>query len=600
MIELYTLENLIIPYASIPITNGSVTGERNGYYKLSFSILSKYLKEQNISINQKTIFKADGLFYVCTDLSDSDTSKIELTFNAELLQTQILMFKFLNEFKLKSTCVSEALTYLFAGTILEVGECDDTLTFDFEVTKNNAQYVLSQLLEITKAEVSYEGLKVHIRTPNWQKNIKTLTKGRDFTTLDESTDVSDVITKLYYQDTKGELSGYIASTNGSFYNFVREGYQEFDAEDEITLMSLASSYLATVDQPTCSISISIPKIRKLSLELCELVNIHNTLLDKEMVYKVVGYSKSLTTGEDTYQLGARKKDFTDIEQIITEKAEEVVQEVVQNVIVEVIEQEVISAKTAHILNAWIRDLNVEFLETNFDALDVRKDYPEGGIRNFIRIKEEQIDFVTQALSDTEIQDYQNKDGDQIYYTAIEDHVQGYKYFTITSPTSIYQDLKEADIDKFKVKVRKVLTESVKASFTFGLIGDTQFPLMRWGVGTDATGTTDKGKGFIYKELDGLVFKYITSTGATHQIKLGENGIEGIEAGGGETIIQNINMGGLIEIPGQALTKASFSSTGVVVEHGETTTTFTWTKDSEGKITSLYNSQTGLTVPVSWS
>ena len=63
MIELYTLENLIIPYASIPITNGSVTGERNGYYKLSFSILSKYLKEQNISINQKTIFKADGRKY---------------------------------------------------------------------------------------------------------------------------------------------------------------------------------------------------------------------------------------------------------------------------------------------------------------------------------------------------------------------------------------------------------------------------------------------------------------------------------------------------------------------------------------------------------
>ena len=60
------------------------------------------------------------------------------------------------------------------------------------------------------------------------------------------------------------------------------------------------------------------------------------------------------------------------------------------------------------------------------------------------------------------------------------------------------------------------------------------------------------------------------------------------------------MGGLIEIPGVALTKASFSENGVSLEHGETKTAFTWTKDSQGRITTLYNSQTGLTVPVSWS
>lgn len=286
--------------------------------------------------------------------------------------------------------------------------------------------------------------------------------------------------------------------------------------------------------------------------------------------------------------------------MIDDKTEEVAQEVVQNVIVEVVEQEVITANTAHILNAWIRDLNVEFLETNFDALDVRREYPEGGIRNFIRIKEEQIEFVTQTLSETETQDYVNKDGNQIYYTAIDEHPQAYKYFTITSPISIYQDLTEKQVDGFKVKVRKVVSESIKAAFAFGLIGETQYPLMRWGIGTDGSGETDNGKGFIYKELDGLVLKYITSKGVTHQIKLGENGIEGIETGSGEKIIQNINMGGLIEIPGQALTKADFTESGLNVEYGETKVSFTWTKDSEGRITSLYNSQTGLTVPVSWS
>ena len=600
MIKLYTIDDLVTPYAIIPIINGSISGERNGYHKLSFSILNKYLKQHNITITPKTIFQVDGLFYVCTDAGNNDTEKIELTYNAELLQTQILMFKFIDTLELTGTSIEEVVSLLVGSTILEVGDCDNIAGFDFQLSKNTAQYALSQLLEITKTEVTYNGLKINIKKANWQENIKTLAKGYDFTTLDENTDVSDVITKLHYKNSKGDLSGFIVSSYASKYGFTREGYQEFDADDLETLNTLAEEYLATVDQPSCSISISIPKARKLCLSLCELVKLHNTLLDEELIYKVVGYNKSLTTSADTYQLGQRKKDFTDIEQLFNEKAQEVVQEVVQNVIVEVIEQEVISANTAHILNAWIRDLNIEFLETNFEALDVREPYPEEGLRNFIRIKEEQMEFVTQSLSETEVQEYHNKDGDQLYYTAIDDHVQAYKYFTITSPTSIYQDLTETQVNKFKVKVRKVLSENIKATFTFGLIGDTQYPLMRWGVGTDPCGSSDKGKGFIYKELDGLVLKYVTSTGTTHQIKLGENGIEGIEAGGGETIIQNINMGGLIEIPGVALTKASFSENGVSLEHGETKTAFTWTKDSQGRITTLYNSQTGLTVPVSWS
>ncbi len=595
MIELYTINNLDEPYATIPVVSGSVKAERNGYYQLSFSMLNKYLKDNKIKINPSTIFKIDSLFYVCTDTGNEDSNKIELTFNAELLQTQVLMYNFIENMAYENTTAIEVLTSLLTGTILEVGECDDFGLFEFNIEKNNAQYGLSQLLEKTKGEVSYDGLKVNLKTSIWQGDAKTLVKGRDFTTLSESTDVSDVVTRLHYKSSSGELKGIVDSPYIDKYPLIREGYREFEAEDSGVLLMLASDYLATIDIPSCSISISIPKIRKLSLGLCETVKIHNTLLDEDVAYKVINYTKSLQGGEDTYQLGKRKKDFTDIEQIINDQA----QEVVQNVIVEVIEQEVISANTAHILNAWVRDLNVEFLETNFEALDVRKRYPDKGIRNFIRIKEERIEFVTQTLSKTEVQDYFNKDGDQIYYTAIEDHTQAYKFFTITSPTSIYQHLTEAEVDKFKVKVRKIESESVKACFDFGLIGDTQYPIMRWGVGTDASGSTDKGKGFIYKELDGLVLKYITSNGTLHQIKLGENGIEGLPTGG-ETIIQNINMGGLIDIPGKALTKASFSDTGLTVEHGETTNTFTWTKDTQGRITSLYNSQTKLTVPITWN
>lgn len=591
MIELYRLESLNASYSKVPINGGSISGERNGYHGLSFSILSKYLKQHNIIIDHNTIFKADGLFYVSADISNSDTEKIELTINAELLQIQLLMFKWIDMLDLSSTTLSGALSQILSGTIFQVGTCDDVGTFSIKVEKNNAQYALSELIKQTDTEVVYDGLTISLRNSNWQDNPTSLKKGHDFTTLSENTDVSDVITRLFFKSTSRELSGVIDSPYASKYSFIREGYQEFEGDNIGILESKAAEYLSTVDKPRCSISISIPKVRKISLFLGQTVTIHNTLLNEEVIYKVVGYNKSLTKESDTYQLGERKKDFTDIQQIVSQE----VQEIAPEVIVEVFHKEVISANTAHLLNVWIRDLNVEFLETNFDALDIRKPAPEGNVRNCIRIKEEEIEFITQSLSDTEAMDYKNKDGDQIYYTAINSQPDAYKYFTITSPTSIYPSLTAEQIEAFKVKVRKVLTESIKASFKFGTVnGTTQFPLMVWGAGTDSSGSTDKGKGFIYKELDGLILRYVTSTGLTHQIKLGENGIEGIPTG------EIIDIGGLIELPGDALTKASFYSNGMLLEHGTIKTGFSWTTDGAGKIISLKNQKTNVTVPISWN
>lgn len=57
MIKLYTMDDLVAPYASVPIINGNISGERNGYHKLSFSILSKYLKQHNIRLSLKPSFK---------------------------------------------------------------------------------------------------------------------------------------------------------------------------------------------------------------------------------------------------------------------------------------------------------------------------------------------------------------------------------------------------------------------------------------------------------------------------------------------------------------------------------------------------------------
>ena len=72
---------------------------------------------------------------------------------------------------------------------------------------------------------------------------------------------------------------------------------------------------------------------------------------------------------------------------------------------EVIEQKVIVAEVAMIQNCWINELSVEFLETNFAALDTRQPYPPNGVRNFFRIHDEIHEHVTQVLSETEVEEY---------------------------------------------------------------------------------------------------------------------------------------------------------------------------------------------------
>lgn len=583
MIALYHLEDLSKPYATVPINKGNIQGERNGYYSLSFSILNSYLKERSITIDHNTIFKVGELYYTGTSCGSNDAKQIYRHLTTELLQTQVLVFKFIKTLKLTQTSLHEVLREILEGTPFQTGDCDDVGRFDFEVTKQ----ALAQLLKQTNTEIRYQGLSLSIKVNQGDTVAIKLKKGHDFTTLDESTDVSDVITKLYFSNSKGDLSGEISSQYAAQYNFIREGYQQFEADTLEKLTTLAENYLQTVDKPRASITLSIPKIKKLSLELCQTVRVYNTLLNTEIDYKVISYNKSLTNEDDTYQLGERKKDFADIQDIITEE----VQNVAPDIIIEVIEKEVISAKTAHILNAWIRDLNVEYLETNFDALDVRKTAPIGNIRNCIRIHDECIDYVTQELSPTEVMDYKNKDGEQIYYTAIKENPQAYQFFTLTMPTRIYPDLKPEQVEEFKVKVRKVLSEQVKASFKFDSTeGDTLYPSMVWGAGTDETGLTNNGKGFIFKDLDGLVLKYITSLGKAHEIKLGEKGIEGLPV---------FDLGG-IDIPGIPVTGIDFFQDGVDIHYGTGHKTLIWTEDSQGRMTELWDIKSDIRIPITWS
>lgn len=210
---------------------------------------------------------------------------------------------------------------------------------------------------------------------------------------------------------------------------------------------------------------------------------------------------------------------------VIEKVEEKQTEIIQ----EVFKETIISAETAHILNAWIRNLFVENLETNFADMDPDSIEPT---RNYISAKEMTLDFITETLGN-ELENFV-VEGNQIYYTAVGSHPDAKRYFTITDPGHFYkkdETLSEAEneqkkqefIEKFKVKRRKVLSKASKLKIAFETVPGTNnvFPIITFGQGD---GTEYGQKCFWYKDTQGFVMKYYKTNDSAAGISLSAEGV----------------------------------------------------------------------------
>lgn len=191
---------------------------------------------------------------------------------------------------------------------------------------------------------------------------------------------------------------------------------------------------------------------------------------------------------------------------------------------------------------WFNTVSVNYLETNFTALDKRYPFPTGGVRNFQRIYDERQEFVTQTLSDTEFEDYtivdpadvNKRNRVNVYYNAIGNHEDAYKAYTLTHPTKLYPELTEEQVEQFKVKTRKVLTESIKLSrefreITVGSGHKAVMPAEVWGAG-DVEGQR-RNTALIYKDTVGYNIEYYKKDGGVVKFTVGENGVIGAGVGG---------------------------------------------------------------------
>lgn len=183
---------------------------------------------------------------------------------------------------------------------------------------------------------------------------------------------------------------------------------------------------------------------------------------------------------------------------------------------------------------------------------------------FIEAKDQYLKFIEGTRTDTQVQyttepEDGEETGDPLYWDSAE-----HLYMT-------------PNVTDFPVMVY-VYTLLTKLEVNFEM-GDSGYmePKIILGAGAGVPGFPEYGKGYIYKETDGLLLRYIKTDGTYLDIKLGENGIS---------------------IPNN-LESIDFYDNGFSATYDGNAVSYTWTKDAEGKITSL-TTEDNVVIPVTWN
>lgn len=194
-------------------------------------------------------------------------------------------------------------------------------------------------------------------------------------------------------------------------------------------------------------------------------------------------------------------------------------------------EELASGTNMNNMFAFPRHFVVQYMETNFDAIDAKTpaaDATQTVKRNFIKIQDNKIQFIEVDTGDEKVSwEHFKINGFGVYYTDINGE-DSYKYFTFTSPTIFAKADMEAEKkkaeeagesfnqttweDQYKVKVWDIPDEGqsgyyVKASIEFPEKNGTGEPKIILGAGSGDTNNPMDGKVEIFKFDKGMHILY---------------------------------------------------------------------------------------------
>ncbi|MDO4720975.1 MAG: hypothetical protein Q4A78_09975 [Peptostreptococcaceae bacterium] len=238
-----------------------------------------------------------------------------------------------------------------------------------------------------------------------------------------------------------------------------------------------------------------------------------------------------------------EKDIVEIDERVDKKIEEALEglelgDVTNEKIENVVKTTVLDAETIHAMNAWIDELEVNYLRTNFDD----RMGSAGGNWDYIYAHDKTIEFVTAQLHATEKEQYKTASGKPLYYTAAKGE-NARKYFTLQKPRIKLGDMIEEGgvlrplmIEDFIVYVPKIVKQFVKMTISFEGNG---IPTLTLGTGS---GAGDGKKAKIFKDENGLVIRYHKDENTAVTLSLTSAGVrvENVEGTTGQ--LRNIHIG----------------------------------------------------------
>jgi phage minor structural protein len=228
------------------------------------------------------------------------------------------------------------------------------------------------------------------------------------------------------------------------------------------------------------------------------------------------------------------------------------------------------AQTLYAEKGNIAELTVDMLDTSAKVQNyLLKDtdlLASLAVVNYIKVYEQNIEFITGEVKyegETPLTEQAvDRFNKPLYW--VDDTYKAVTYTENDKPVMVYQ-----------------YDELVKMKMSFERDTDTleYSPKITLGAGTGNMTYPDRGKGFIYKDTEGLLLKYIKADGTEVFLKLGEDGN-----------LQSHDM----------LSALDFYSNGFTATYGGSEVGYRWTKDVQGRITQLENIYTSEVVPVTWN
>lgn len=226
---------------------------------------------------------------------------------------------------------------------------------------------------------------------------------------------------------------------------------------------------------------------------------------------------------------------------------------------------------------------IQKLLTNAMSRSVRSNAKPGDQVDYILIEGWEIGFYTAILgAETEQFTFTTQIAGvptthEYWYQVIEGDL-AYIPITDIHPKEFYPDISDSDVEKFKFMVYKPASLSKKMSIEFAEdeVGALT-PTMIFGAGTDPTGQTHNGKGFIYKNSNGFYHIYQQSNGNTVGIVMDETGVH------------------ITGWTDQHLEKITFKDNGVKLKFtGEDEHSYEYVYDDSGNLTGLIQDAAFLT------